>query len=44
MERYHLEDISVDARIILELIFKKWNGEALPRLLWLRIGRGGRIL
>jgi hypothetical protein len=25
-ERYHLEDIDVDGRIILKYIFKKWDG------------------
>jgi hypothetical protein len=27
-ERDHLEDLGADERIILKLIFKKWNGEA----------------
>jgi hypothetical protein len=42
MERYHLEDFGVDGRIILKMIFKKWDGERWPRLLWLRIGKVGR--
>jgi hypothetical protein len=25
-ERHHLEDLRVDRRIILKLVFKKWNG------------------
>ena len=28
MEIPHLEDLGVDGRIILNWIFKKWNGEA----------------
>jgi len=28
MERYHLEDLGVDGRIILKVILKKWDGEA----------------
>ena len=26
-ERYHLEDLDKDRRIILQCIFKKWDGE-----------------
>jgi len=44
MERYYLEDLGVDRRIITKMIFKKLNVEALPRLLWLRIGTGGQRL
>jgi hypothetical protein len=36
----HLEDLGVDGRIIITLIFTKWNGEVWTGLLWLRIGRG----
>jgi hypothetical protein len=42
MERYHLEDLGVEGRIILSWIFKQWDWEAWIRLLWLRIGSGGR--
>jgi hypothetical protein len=36
-----LEDIGVDRRIILKLIFKKWDVKAWTGLLWLRIWTGG---
>ena len=41
-ERDHLEDLGADERIILNLIFKKWNGEAWIGLIWLRKGTGCR--
>jgi len=44
MERDHLEDLSTDGRIILKLIFKKWDGEAWTSLIWLRIWMGGGLL
>ena len=34
-----MEDTGIDERIILKLIFRKWNG-----LFWLRIGTGGGLL
>jgi hypothetical protein len=40
----HLEDIEVDERIILEWMFKKWDGEAWTEFIWLRIGTGDGIL
>jgi hypothetical protein len=38
LERYNLEDLVVDGRIILKLVVKKWDGEAWNGLLWLRVG------
>jgi hypothetical protein len=43
-ERDHLEDPSVDGRIILRWIFRKWDVEAWTGSNWLRIGTvGGRL-
>jgi hypothetical protein len=39
-ERDHLEDPGVDWRMI-GWIFRKWDGGAWTRLIWLRIGTGG---
>jgi hypothetical protein len=38
----HLEDQSIDGRIILRWLFRKWG--AWTRLIWFRIGTGGRHL
>jgi hypothetical protein len=37
----HLEDPSVDGRIILKWIIRKWYGEACIGLIWLRIWTDG---
>jgi hypothetical protein len=41
-ERDHLEDPSVDKRIILGWIFRKWDVRAWTELILIRIGTGGR--
>jgi hypothetical protein len=43
-ERDHLEDQSVDERIILRWIFRKWDVRAWTGSVWLRIGTGGGLL
>jgi hypothetical protein len=40
-ERDHLEDLSVERRIILKWIFQKWGGKVWTGLVGLRIGTGG---
>jgi hypothetical protein len=37
----HLENVSVDGRVMLKLIFKEWHGDVWTRLLWPRTGTGG---
>ena len=39
MERHDLEDIGVDARIILKCIFKAWTG-----MMWFKIWTDGGFL
>jgi hypothetical protein len=39
----HLEDLSVDGKIILKWLSKKWNGTWIGLIL-LRIGTNGRLL
>jgi hypothetical protein len=40
----HLEDLGVDERIILKCLFKKSDGAAWTRLMWLRIATGEVLL
>jgi hypothetical protein len=43
-ERDHREDLGIDGKIIIKLIFKEWKGELWTGLIWLRIGTGvGRL-
>jgi len=39
-----LEDVGLDARIILKRICEKWDGEEWTVLLWLRVGTGSGLL
>jgi hypothetical protein len=40
-EKDHLEDAGLDGRIILSLIFRKWNVSSWIGLMWIRLGAGG---
>jgi hypothetical protein len=40
-ERDHLEEASVDGRIILKWMFRKWDRGTRTGLIWLRIAAGG---
>jgi hypothetical protein len=42
MKKDHLKDSGIDWMIILNWIFKKWNGEAWMGLIWFRTGKSGR--
>jgi hypothetical protein len=43
-ERDHWGDPDVDGKIILKLIFGKWEGVVGSGSIWLRIGTGGGVL
>jgi hypothetical protein len=43
-EKDDMEDLRMDGRIELKLMFKKWDGESRTALTWLRIGTGGGLL
>jgi hypothetical protein len=42
--RNHLKDPGVEGSIILNWIFKKWDGGTWTGLIWLRIVTGGGLL
>ena len=43
-ERNHLEVLGVEDRIVLKLIFNRWDGESCTGFISLRTGTGGRFL
>ena len=43
-ERVHWEASGIDGRIILEWIFRKWDGEAWTGLILFQIRTDGRLL
>jgi len=42
--RNHLEDMVVDGRIMLQLVFNKQDGWTWTGLLWFRLGTSGWML
>jgi hypothetical protein len=43
-ERDDLEDLGINGKATLKLIFMEWDGETWNGLIWLRIGTGGGCL
>jgi hypothetical protein len=43
-ETGHLEYLTVDGRIILKCILKRWDGREWTGVIWLRIGISERLL
>jgi hypothetical protein len=43
-ERDHLEELGVDERMRLKLIFKTWDGWVWTGLIWLTVKTGGGLL
>jgi hypothetical protein len=44
MERDHMEELHVDGKTIIKLIFNKWDVEAWAGSLCLSVGTGGERL
>jgi hypothetical protein len=43
-ERDNLKDLGVKGRIILQSVFKMWDGEARTGMIWLSTGTVGGLL
>jgi hypothetical protein len=42
--RYHLEEVGIDRRIILEWILGKYDGKLKAVFIWFRTRKGGGLL